>query len=156
MRTISLPLSGMNTSSHFPTVSPHPYPVQRELWSLSEQELFKGLLFGCNCSSQSSVCGEHGATLISPTIRALWPVLPPSPDVCLAEMELLRIPSWSNHMKLPTLVIFDLQKWQSHVGQPASVWCPLLPFRVLPQGPDLVLWKPFCPSRPAQPSLPNL
>lgn len=31
---------------------------------------------------------------------------------------------------------------------------PLLSFRVLPKGPDSTLRKPFCPSRPAQPSLP--
>lgn len=63
-------------------------------------------------------------------------------------VEVARTPSRWNQMKLRTLIISDLQKWQSQ-GQPESLWHPLLSFRVPLKDPGCRLWKPFSPCSPA-------
>lgn len=73
-------------------------------------------------------------------------------------LRLLRIPSWLNHMKLPTLVGFGLQKWQSRVVQPASLWCPPPSLPCSAPRPRSCALEAFLPLQPgpAQSSLPNL
>lgn len=69
-------------------------------------------------------------------------------------LRLLWIPPWLNPPRLPTSVISDLRNGNLVWSNLQVFGVPLLSFRVLPKGPNFTLWKSFCSSRPAQPSLP--